>query len=105
MMKIITTALIVLCSTVIFSATIAELNTFSSTSVTTKTTIAATASSAEGTEPEQKAVKEKETEKKESTAPKTITPAQQSNSKNTDGDYKKLQRGKKVLEYKYHLYA
>lgn len=105
MMKIITTALIVICSNVLFSAPIANQNTFSSTSVTTKTTIAATASSAEGVEPEQKAVKEKETEKKESTDPKINTSGQQSNTKNTGGDYKKLQRGKKVLEYKYHLYA
>lgn len=106
MKAILTTALVIICSTIAFSAPTINHNAFSSTSVTTKTTFLLSVSLDNGEE-EKKVVP---TEKKSETPGGTIkeskpADSKQTESKNAQSDFKLLQRGKKVLEYKYHLYA
>jgi hypothetical protein len=103
MKAILTSALVMICSTIVFSAPTINHNAFSSTQATTKTTSLSLDNGAE----ENKVVpSEKKSVKPEGTI-KESKPAdsKETETKNDHSDFKLLQRGKKVLEYKYHLYA
>lgn len=106
MKAILTPALVLLCSTMLFSAPSINHNTFSAQPATTQTAALQPVTLDNGPEENKVNPVEKKSDKPEGTI-KEVKPAEskKTETNNLNSDFKLLQRGKKVLEFKYHLYA
>lgn len=105
MKMILTTAIVLICSIMLFSAPTLNHNAFSYLTITTQTALLQPVSPDNGQEENKGVPSENKIQKPEGT--KELKPAESNKNdvKNAQSDFKLLQRGKKVLEHKYHLYA